>query len=341
MPHNKAPNYAPMSKSYSILFLLFGWLCACDTSPRTVKRGEVVNLYSNALTASDQALFTPFEQASGIRVNIINDAGENILARIRQHQGDSLNADVLLLEGINYLQQAKQQALLDTLPNNSFSSAIPANLRDEDGQWLGLGYSAFAIAYRRDSVDTLQIQRYQQLADGQWQNKVRVMGSSRRFYPSLLASMIADEGREETESWFNTMLQHQEGTADSLALIKLVNTATYTPTAENNRKRVNTAAEGLLFPGPETYLHISGAAIQADAPHPERAQALFNYLFSRDFMQQYAEKHRLYPSRPDVRTPTALARSVRFQADTTAQSRIARFAGDALSLLGQKSTFNP
>lgn len=280
-------------------------------------------MYSNCLSASDQALFKPFETASGLKVNIISEADAQLFERIRKLESDSTNADVLLLRSTASLYRAKQAGMLDTLPNSSFLRTIPARLRDEEDSWLTLGYSAFAMAYRRDSLDSLQVQEYAQLADERWEDRTVLPGQDDSFYISLLAAYIADQGEEAAQNWWRGLQEARQKEADSLSLLQLINTATYH----------SESAWALRFPQPEAYLQLTGVGIRKDAPHPDRAEALFNYLFSREFMRRFAEKHQLYPSRPDVDAPSALPAPGRFRADTTAQARIARLTEDARTLL--------
>jgi len=308
---------------YCIAILLMFSMAACDTAPRRVARGEVVNLYSNCLSTSDQALFAPFETASGLKVNIISEPDDQIFDRIEKLESDSTNADVLLLRGIENLYQAGQTGMLDTLPVSFFFNAIPAHLRDEQQAWLTLGYSAYAIAYRSDSLDSLQLQRYEQLTDESWDGSIALPIHNDIFYISLLASLMADEGKEMTQNWWSTLREARNTAVDSLSLLQLLNTSTYRSDPQWQ----------LRFLQPEAYLQITGAAIRKAAPHPGRAEALFNYLFSREFMRRFAEKHRLYPSRPDVDIPSTLPRAGRFQADTTAQTRIGRLTEEARALL--------
>lgn len=315
--------------SGTVLILLLS-LFACESPTRTVEQGDVVNLYSNQLSATDQDLFAAFESASGLKVNIISRPGGKILERINTLGDDSTNADVLVLKGGEYLYQAQQAGILDTLPSSSFLDAVPNHLQDDDQQWLGLAYSAYAIAYRRDSVDTLQVQRYQQLADERWQNRLE-MAEEQEAYHSLLASLMADEGRELTQSWWNSLLKNRDTNPDSLTLLQLTNSANYR----------NLPDWGLLFPQPEAYLQLTGAALREGAPQPKRAEALFNYLFSREFLRKYAERYRLFPARTDVEPPSSLYSPATFRKDTTAQSRIARLANNLPPLPQVQETVTP
>ena len=311
---------------YFLSVLLLFFLAACDPTPRQVVRGEVVNLYSNCLTASDKALFTPFETASGLKVNIISEADTPLFERIRRQGNDSTNADVLILRGTASLYRAKQTDILDTLPSSSFLSTIPVYLRDEEDSWLTLGYSAFAMAYRRDSLDDLQVQRYAQLADEKWKGRVVLPRQDDSFYLSLLAALMADTGEETASDWWRALYEAHQTEADSLSLLQLINTSTYGSEPE----------WALRFPQPETYLQLTGVSIRKNAPHPDRAAALFNYLFSREYMRRFAERHQLYPSRPDVDAPAALPAPGQFQPDTTARARIARLTENARTLLNRR-----
>ncbi len=324
---------------YTFIFLVC-ILFACDSPVRQVEEGEVVNIYSNTLSAADQPLFSNFERSSGIKVNIINDTGDRIISRLAEQ--DSMLADLIVLEGITYLQQAKQAGLLDTLSQGSIVNTVPAHFRDRDLQWLIVAYSANLIGYQRDSVDTLQLRSYADLADAQWIGKLGRGSREKAVYQSQLASMLADEGESTTAEWMDRIVKNMTdssntpstkltGIADSIAWLSLVNTSKYFQnTLKNNQ---GTLSRGLIMPVPEAYLHVTGVSIANDAPHASRAHLLLNYLFSREVMQQYASLHFLYPARPDVEIPPSLGSMGTLNPDTTSQSDIANFSDDAGSLI--------
>lgn len=330
-----------MRKLYWVCIFLITGMFACDPPTREVQRGEVVNIFSNTLTSADRQLFAAFERSSGIKVNIFNETASQLIDRLIQQQQDSMLADLILLEGIAYLEQAKQTGLLDTLSRGSIVNAIPAPLRDNNLQWLGLGYSVNAIGYLRDSVDTLQVRQYADLADPAWKNKVGWGTKKEAVYQSQLASMLADQGEEFTAEWINRLSGNLVDTlkrsaklftiSDSSAWLGIVNTAEY---AQNIRsKNAKATPPALVFPTPEAYLHLSGVGIASGAPHPTRAHLLLNYLFSRDVMQQYTSRHYLYPARSDVEIPASLRNLGALRPDTTLQSNIASFTDEAERLL--------
>lgn len=327
-----------MAKLYWVLIFLLGGLLACSSDTHSVQQGEVVTVYSNALTTADRQLFLAFEQSSGIKVNIINDTGANIIERLQQQ--DSAVADLLLLEGISYLQQAKQLSLLDTLSQGSIVNAIPSHLRDQNLQWLGLAYSANVIAYLADSVDEAQIQGYNDLANPEWKGKLGWGSRNKNVYHSQLAAMLADEGNE-AQTWISDLADNLVDTSrnhdpvnftisDSSAWLSLLNTAEYIKylSRENRFQPVR-----LLFPSPLTYLHLTGVGLMHDAPHSSQARSLLNYLFSRDIIAQYCSAHYVYPSRPDIEIPASIRNLGLVRADTSQQTNIARYTDEAKSLV--------
>jgi len=305
---------------FTLLVLLY-FLSACEPTARTVEQGEVVNLYSNAIWVDDQSLFSAYENTSGVRVNIISESGDQLLERMVRLKGDSTNADVILFKGTDYLRKADHKGLLDTLENSSYASLIPDLLKSQKQKWIGLGYSAFVISYLRDSVDTLQIQRYQSLADPQWQGKIG-LNNEKGAYTPLLAAMLADWESQATQSWWDTMKQSQIST-DTLAQIRLVDTSWPMP---------DQASWGILVPEPEVYVQITGVAINEVAPHPARAESLFNFIFSSNFMRNYAQRHQLYPSHLDVEAPGVLPTISPQQIDTTLQTNINRYVDEAKAI---------
>jgi len=317
-----------LAKLLATAIITTAFLPACDSSERTIERGDVVNLYSNTLTSSDQQLFEPFEKASGLRVNIIFGMGEELVKRASARKHDSTNADLLLLRGIEHLRTAQESNLIDTLFDGSFFTAVPSHLRGEDRQWLGLAYSTLPIAYRADSLDSLQVRNYQQLAEERWQGRIFIP-QDEEVATALLAAHLAGQGREATKTWWGSLLRNRTDSLDSLSLLQIAYVKNYQPDEDWR----------LVFPQPETYLQVTGLALCTYAPRPAYAKSLFTYMFSRAFVKRYCEKYRLYPGRTDVEQPATLVPAAAFQPDTTAQDRIAGFTDEARILA--RGVFTP
>lgn len=297
-----------------------------------MERGEVVNVYSDFLRADDEVLFDAFEQQTGLRVNLIIAKAEHIWNRL-EDAPDSTTADLFMLKGISQLQKATRDGLLDSIPNVNLLRMIPEHLRDDQNLWTTMAYNVYGITYRTDSVDSIQLRSYADLSAGQWQEKLALEGNV-MHYQSLVAAMLADQGREATENWLRGLEQNVQAAGsrqlDSSLWLKLTDTKAYFLEAGEKKADV---PQAFLFPATEAYLQIMGVGIYKEAPHPERARRLLAYLLSREVMRQTAEQWQAYPASSEVAIPAALQQLSSFQPDTTAQSIIGRYAEEAADLL--------
>lgn len=93
------------------------------------KKGGVVNLYSSRHYNTDRRLYTDFERQTGIRVNLIEGKGDELIERIKS-EGKNSPADVLMTVNAATLWQAQQDGLLIPVNSRILRERIPAYLRD-------------------------------------------------------------------------------------------------------------------------------------------------------------------------------------------------------------------
>jgi iron(III) transport system substrate-binding protein len=167
--------------------------CVADGAP-------VVNVYSHRHYDTDEALFERFEQISGIRVRVVSAPADELISRL-EREGRASPADVLITVDAGRLHRAKERGLLQPVRSEVLEEGIPSHLRDPEGYWFGLTQRARIIAYARDRVDPEELSSYADLADPRWRGRVLVRSSENIYNVSLLASIVAAEGREAAERW--------------------------------------------------------------------------------------------------------------------------------------------
>jgi iron(III) transport system substrate-binding protein len=311
---------------------LLSYLClltllACSSPEQQVIRGEVVNVYSDFLRMNERAIFDDFEQQSGLKVNLVHARPGRVLSRI-QEAPDSLTADLILLQGAGQLHRAAEEGLLDSIRSLNLLQAVPPQLQDSSRRWASLNYDAYGLSYPADSLDSLQIATYAEMAEAPWREKIRLTSPPQR-YQSLLAAMMADRGRSATREWLDALTPADSlaSRADSVQWLQL--TSTQNHLQENQGSKWS-------FPREQVYLHIRGVGLHRRAPHPERARRLLAYLLSREVMQQMAEQWQAYPASAEVSPPATLQRLGRMQPDTTSQNKTGGYSEDAARVLREQ-----
>ena len=114
-------------------------------------------------------------------------------------EGRNSPADLMLTVDIARLTEAKEQGLTQPLTSAVVASAVPANLRDPEGNWLTLTMRARVVYASKERVKQDAI-TYEELADPKWRGKI-CSRSGQHSYSALVAAMVAHKGAEGAEAW--------------------------------------------------------------------------------------------------------------------------------------------
>ena len=283
-------------------------------------QSETVNVYSARHYDTDVELFNTFTLETGIEVNLIEGDADELIERIRS-EGVNSPADVLITTDAGRLWRAEEDGLLQSVDSAALAEAVPANLRQPEGQWFGLTKRARVIVYNKDTVDPAELSTYESLADPERRGRVCVRSSSNVYNQSLLASIIAADGAEAAETWAEGLVENfarppQGGDTDQIEAVAagecdvaIVNHYYYARLVadagpEDDDDQVGEdqteIAErvGLFFPnqgGRGTHVNISGAAVLANAPHAENAVRFVEFLATAEAQDIFAEGNFEYP----------------------------------------------
>ena len=144
--------------------------CALAAAAGAVHAQEqVVNLYSARHYSTDEALYTGFTKATGIKINRVDADDAGILARLKA-EGTASPADVILLVDAARLYKGEVDGLFQPIQSKVLNDAIPANLRSQpaaDGgiSWFGLSTRARVIVYNKVKMQKADVDTYEELGD--------------------------------------------------------------------------------------------------------------------------------------------------------------------------------
>ena len=161
---------------------------------------KVVNVYSSRHYQTDEALYTGFTKATGIRVNRI-EAGEDALIERIRNEGARSPADVLITVDAGRLWRAEQLGLFQPVRSGTLESRIPESFREPGGLWFGFSTRARVIAYRKDKVKPDEVATYESLADPKWKGRVCMRSSTNIYNLSLMGALIDHLGEQKAEAW--------------------------------------------------------------------------------------------------------------------------------------------
>lgn len=331
-----------------LLFSLPFLLAACSTpAPGTgTAEPREVNVYSHRHYDTDQQLFEAFTAKTGIKVNVVNAGGDELMARMEQ-EGNRSPCDVFITADAGKLGLAKTRGLLQPVQSTTLEANVPAHLRDPQGEWFGLTMRARVIAYGKNKVKPGEVPTYESLTAPRWKGRVLVRSSENVYNQSLLAAMIARQGGDAAEAWAKGIVKNMArepkgGDTDQLLAIgegigdvAIVNSYYIGKLMAGNEPEKQKAREaiGVVFPsfdGIHTHVNVSGGGVARHAPHKAEAVALLEFLSSEEAQQAFAEGNKEYPVKAGVPPAAELTAFGTFTPDTLNLEALSRFNTEAV-----------
>jgi iron(III) transport system substrate-binding protein len=278
---------------------------------------KVVNIYSSRHYQTDEALYSGFTKATGIKVNRI-EAGEDALIERIRSEGQRSPADVLITVDAGRLWRAQELGLFQPVKSAILESRIPANLREPGGQWFGFSQRARVIAYNKDKVKPQEVQTYESLAEAKWKGRVCMRSATNIYNLSLMGALVDHLGEQKAEAWAkavraNLAQDPKGGDTDQLKAVAagqcdvtISNQYYYARLARSEKPDERKIAEklGLVMPNQQswgTHVNISGAGVLKNAPNREAAVRFLEYLASDEAQRYFADGNNEWPAVPSVK----------------------------------------
>jgi len=328
-----------------VLGLAFG--AAVSTSAPAEDAGEV-NIYSYRQEVLIRPLLDAFTAETGIEVNLVSGKADALLERLKS-EGMNSPADVLLTVDAGRLYRAHEAGVLQPIASEILEARVPTQYRHPDGYWYGLSVRARPIYYAPDRVDPSQLSTYEGLADSKWDDRVCIRSSSNVYNQSLLASMIAHHGVDQTQAWADAFVENfartpQGGDRDQIHAvavgecdIAVANTyyLAQLATSDDQADRDAASRVSIFWPNQNTsgtHVNISGAGVTKSAKNKENAVRLIEFLTGDTAQQIYAESVNEYPIRPDVPLSDIVASWGTFEADNLPLSALGEHNAEAVRI---------
>jgi len=307
-------------------------LAATFVSAGAFGQEKVVNVYSGRHYQTDEALYSGFTKATGIKVNRIEASEDAIIERIR-NEGARSPADVMITVDAGRLWRAEQLGLFQPVKSAMLDKRIPENLREPGGHWFGFSTRARVIAYNKDKVKPGEIASYEQLADPKWKGRVCMRSSTNIYNLSLMGALIGHLGEQKAEQWAKSVRENlaQEpkgGDTDQLKAVAagqcdvtVSNQYYYARLARSQKPDEKQVAEkiAIVFPNQDTWgthVNISGAGVLKNAPHRENAVKFLEYLASDEAQRYFADGNNEWPAVRGVKVDNPVLNALgEFKAD--------------------------
>ena len=271
-----------------------------------------VNIFSARHYDSDVQLYEKFTAKTGIKVNVVSGKDKALQKRIIEEGKDCL-ADLYITADAGRLGAFQAKGMFQRASSSALKKAIPSNFRSP--YWYGIAKRARVIYYApsRLSENDLQGLTYEDLADPYWKGKVVIRKSNNVYNQSLVASLIANNGKKKTAEWakgiVNNMARKPKGNdrAQILAVaageaeLAVANTYYIALMLSGKKGPEQQAAAKKVRPffpnqdGRGTHMNISGGGVLKHAPNKKNAIKLLEFLLTKEAQQHIVNNTFEYP----------------------------------------------
>ena len=160
-----------------------------------------VNIYNARHYKADGELYDKFTNKTGIKVNLINGKAGALEKRMIEEGSDS-SADLYITADAGRCGAFQAKGMTQGgLSSDTIKSSVPKNFRTS--HWVGVAKRARIIYYSPERVTGAELSgmSYEGLADPKWKGRLVIRKSSNIYNKSLVASLIANNGKKATAEW--------------------------------------------------------------------------------------------------------------------------------------------
>ena len=308
-----------------------------------------LNIYSARKEDLIKPLLQQFEEKTKIKVNLVTGKADALLQRLIS-EGENSPADLLITTDAGRLYRAQQADVLQTIQSDILNKSIPEQYREPQGYWFGLSLRARPIVYSIDRIKPEQLSSYETLANKEWNQKLCIRSSDNIYNQSLVASLIAHDGKNKTLTWAKSFVANfarppQGGDRDQIKAvaagqcdIAIVNNYYLGKmlTSKDAAEKDAGMQVKIFWPNQDdrgAHVNISGGAVTAASKNKESAVTLLEFLVSDSAQQWYAETNFEYPIKPGVQPSEILKSWGEFKADSLSLHQLGELNAQAVMIM--------
>lgn len=296
-------------------------VCALAAAGITTAQEQVVNLYSARHYPTDEALYSGFTKATGIKVQRVDSDDAGIMARLKA-EGTASPADVILLVDAARLYRGEADGLFLPVRSKVLEDAIPANLRatpaaDGGIPWFGLSTRARVIIYNKAKVNKDDVDTYEELGDPKNKGKLCIRSGSHPYNLSLFGAVTEHLGEQKAEAWLKGVVANlarapKGGDTDQIKAVAAgecdiaVSNSYYLARLMRSEKPEDKAVVdkvAVVFPNQQswgTHLNIAGGAVARHTKNQANAVKFLEYLASPEAQTYFANGNNEWPAAKGV-----------------------------------------
>jgi iron(III) transport system substrate-binding protein len=304
-----------MRRTLTVFSLAVSALSAGLFSASVLADDQVINLYSARHYPTDEALYSDFTKATGIKINRVDSDDAGIIARLKA-EGSASPADVILLVDAARLWKGEVDGMFLPVKSKTLETAIPTQLRskptDEGTAWFGLSTRARVVVYDKLKVNKGDVDTYEELADAKNKGKLCIRSGSHPYNLSLFGAMTEHLGPAATETWLKGMVDNMArapkgGDTDQIKAvasgecgIAVTNTYYLARLMRSTNPAEKAVAErvGVVFPNQQswgTHVNVAGGAVARYSKNQTNAVKFLEYLVSPEAQNHFANGNNEWP----------------------------------------------
>lgn len=320
---------------------------AAPAGPAAAIVGEV-NVYSGRHYDSDIAVFADFTNQTGVKVNVIEAGGDELIERMTR-EGAASPADIFITADAGMLWRAEARGLFRPITDEAALARVDPHFRDTDNLWIGVAKRARVIIYDKTKGLPEGVAAYDDLARPAYKGMICARPSSNVYNQSLLASIIAHQGAQKAEAWTKgvvanfarapqgsdtTQIEAVAAGQCRLAMVNSYYVARYMDPSDKEKFAIGQKI-GVLHPNQATtgtHVNISGAGVAVHAPNPENAEKLIAFLLSDVAQKDFALGNNEYPIVPGIAPSGPIASLGAFREDDLPVSALGENQPEAIRI---------
>ncbi|HBS92051.1 MAG TPA: Fe(3+) ABC transporter substrate-binding protein [Erysipelotrichaceae bacterium] len=329
-----------MKKFIGLMMAILLTLAGCTTT--SSEANQIVNVYSSRNYDVDKDLLVAFEQQTGIKVNLIEGKGDELLERINREKANPI-ADVFITVGGEHIYYAQQNQLLMDLDHSPYQANVSDRLLGRD--WVALTQRARVMIYDVDAPLDFDVKSYDDLANEAFASSVLSRSSTSSYNIALLAAMIQREGLVKAEAWAQGVTKNFAQTPtgndrdqakfvmSGLGKVAIMNTYYIARLAQSSDQEEVKVAEriGVIYPE-NTHMNISWAAMIKDSKNQQAAQKLIHFLMENEAQSVYATKNGEFPVLAGVELSPILAKYGEFDFEEIDYEQLGSYVIEAVKI---------
>jgi iron(III) transport system substrate-binding protein len=303
-------NQPPMKKS---LLSLTALLLIAGASHA---QEQVLNIYSARHYPTDEALYSGFTKATGIKLNRVDADDAGIIARLKA-EGTASPADIILLVDASRLWRGEIDGLFQPVKSSVLENAIPTQYRAKataagETAWFGFSTRARVIVYDKTKVNKDDVDTYEELGDPKSKGKLCIRSGSHPYNLSLFGAVTEHLGAAAAEQWLSGMVANMArapkgGDTDQIKAVAsgecgIAVTNTYylarMMRSQNPDDKAAVERVGVVFPNQQswgTHVNIAGGAVARHSKNSANAIKFLEYLASPIAQEHFANGNNEWP----------------------------------------------